>query len=371
MVGSLVLSKRAFEVADSSHVVRSSNTASSYSDDAIKVCIRPPEKAEHEAADEKMWGMFVQAIVGQRVTDDSGREVMKLALVSFPLPPGLEDRGADIIRSALGRPDEEVVQFNSEGTLLAHLSSSQAPISYSSLGVFSDLYNAAGTVVAANHPNQRGANVEHFRKFQVSRNLRLGVLQNDVMSILYRPEHQNSSAWDLNFGGAFRQEMLFDGERIMAPNPNNEIVELTPMLANKDHDYGHSDWLRWLIASVTAAYKGGAKSIVGFHVDSTVTVSSCGGSKGCSDFYEKTMVIPYYGAINANGTFANYGGENAAFNPYVSKAAPDVSSGQSQSGSDTTNNACSNCGKSGGQCSCGMHQRQNKDMTVQAGQGHK
>ena len=251
------------------------------------------KKAEPEEMN-KQWGMFAQAIVGQRLTNADGKEIMKFVMVSFPMPPGLEKKGEELIRMAM---HEEIaatlggktVSFNNEGTLLANLAHSQNPIDDKALGIFGGLYDAAGDAVRGFHPDQADKNIQYFYKFHNSLKSRLGVLLEDSKAILSTSEYHNLSAWETKFGGAFRQEMIFIDGKLFTLDPNNKMMEVNASLANAGIDYGHGRWLTYLVDYINTAHQSGAMSVLGYQIDSTMTVSSCGGSEKSAAFYDQSM----------------------------------------------------------------------------------
>ncbi|MDE1825510.1 MAG: hypothetical protein KGH61_01565 [Candidatus Micrarchaeota archaeon] len=251
------------------------------------------EKAQPEEMS-KQWGMFAQAIVGQRLTNPEGKDIMKFVMVSFPIPPGLEKKGEKLIRMAMqgeiaATLEGKTESFNNEGTLLAHLAASQSQVNDKALGIFGGLYNAALSAVRQFHPEQSDENIQYFYKFQNSLKSRLGVLLEDSKAILKISEYQNLSAWETKYGGAFRQEMIFEDGKLFTLDPNNKLMEVNASLANSGIDYGHADWLTYLLGYINAAYQSGAMSVLGYQIDSTMTVSSCGGSEKSAAFYDQSM----------------------------------------------------------------------------------
>ncbi len=330
-----------------------------------KACLpadRQSSRKTTEAAWEKQereWGMFVQAIIGQRVTATNGEEVMKIALVSFPLPPGVEQKGIEIIKSAMrGRfLESDLRTFNDEGTLIGYFSTAHGGIG-ESRKIISDLYGAAGVNVAKFHPDLSASNVRNFYLFQESRRSRLGILEADIAAVLSSPAHIGSSAWDTRFGGGFRQEWIYKGGKIYAPNAKDELIELTVGLANKDADFGHSKWLAWLIQSISSAYSNGANSFVGFHSDSTITVNMCAGSDGCATFYRQTMVLPYDAPFQYTTAVDPYAAiANREVNGNSKSSASSGSGNASSGGGQDSGNSsiCPGCKKDKGVCSCKYH----------------
>ncbi|MDE1861079.1 MAG: hypothetical protein KGH72_05195 [Candidatus Micrarchaeota archaeon] len=295
------------------------------------------------------WGMFAQAIIGERITNAEGEEVFKIAMVSFTMPTGFEDRGAEIIKAALRGNNGldfmqgKTVSFNADNTLLGCFGASQSGVGEMHTRVLADLYNSANHATMAYGNGDDAAN---FQRFHNKRMETLGVLAGDINGILSSPEHLGSSAFDPRFGSSWRMEGIFsckDG-RILIPDPEGKMTDLATSLISAEHDFGHTLWLNAFLKFVKAAHRNGAKSFFGFQVDGTASVAACGGSDVSKVFYLDSLVY---------GTTAT-GAVQIDRSTTAKRDGSKEQGGGGQSSSDETG-LCASCGKSknAGQCACG------------------
>jgi len=331
---------RIHELPDFRSEIRSDRSHPRQAHDALRKeeAVPAAEEKEQQAVPIEMtWGMFAQAIVGQRVTTSQGNEIMKLAVVSFPIPPGVEDKGAGIIEHVLGKKSNGIMSFNDDGTLLASFGRSQDNLDQ--FGIFSKLYEAGGMIIDRHHPDKDHENLDYFRRFQDSRQSKIPELIADVKELLSVPQHTMRSAMaDADFGGAFRQEWMLVNGKIMATNIEGHLQELTAALGTQEE--GHAAWLEWLVNYINTAFESGARSIIGLQVDSTTTVKGCGGSDEANAFYNRSV----------GGADVTLSAENAYLN-WISSAfglgGGSVGSGSAGGGGDgaftATQSASHNC----------------------------
>jgi hypothetical protein len=321
--------------------------------------------------------MFAQGILGQRLTNEDGKEVMKIALVSFPIPKGLELKGPEILADVLrrqgvkGNAYRRIKRFGDNDTenrllrrdaLIGHTMQSQADLTESSMSLFSDLYAAAETAVWKRVPNGSGSQY-YFSTFLPSLRQRQSVLLNDVAEVLSNPKHSGNSAFMAEYGGAFKQEWILQDGKIFStdPDPTKGLVEVNIGLAT---DPEHARFIRWLTESTNAAFNRGARSIVALQIDGTYTVSDCGAGEKSLEFYNRSVS---QSSGNGNHLYLqnNQSGANSvgvASNGLHSQQGG--ASGDSGSTSDTIDStgrskSCTDCGKgqseTNGTCSCRTH----------------
>ena len=238
------------------------------------------------------FGMTAQVIVGQRVRAPDGKDVMKFALISFAIPPGIEDKGPEIIREAMMRahfPSGRIVAFNTQGSLYGLLRPTDQMLD-AHADVVSGFYGAVESVVRKHHPLQDHEYVRGFYDMHAAREMGLPALTRDVANLLRSPTLTRIT-WDdtLRFGPLFRMELYYDGEKFYTYGPNNTMVEYNAGIVSDVMNLGHRAYMEMLLSDIAAAFAAGAPGVLGYQVDSTLHVGSCGASAKSIAFYKRGM----------------------------------------------------------------------------------
>lgn len=237
------------------------------------------EKKEEIRMDQP-WSAFGQLIFVHEMEGPTGGKIKKIAAVSMSYPAGVRSRmGEAIMRQTLQPESPYIYEWGGvqEGKLQAIVKELDSPdFEFGLLDKFVDI---SETVISSSHEFPDHAYVQEFLRLQLYRRRFLPELKKDIKDVLYTPSFLRKSAFEEKFKGKglYRLEMYMDesGE-LFAITPSGEVRPVIQIAA----DQPHASWLLWLRQEIS---KPGNR-IIG-HVDDTETVSGCGGSKGCSDFF--------------------------------------------------------------------------------------
>ncbi len=258
---------------------------------ALKDAARPaPEQAKMEA----IWGTSGQVIYGERMTLSDGKTIYKIVTVNIPLPKGLN--GREVLAAALRGLSADgkslnpnmIRSFNQSDSLLAHFDSSSARTAGMVRRLFTNLYAASHLTVQTS----LDAHSEDYLRFErLNATLHEGsvTLDAELRGILSVP-HRCAVMLpmeDKRFGGAIRQEWIFDGNMIQALDVYGKVMSLTSIAG--DTNYGHKEFLAWLVQEVLKAYLNGDQSFIAHTLDGTFDVASCASCRPMELFYEQSM----------------------------------------------------------------------------------
>ncbi len=238
------------------------------------------QEKEDEIRMDQPWSAFGQLIFVNEMKGPTGGTIKKIAAVSMSYPAGVRSRmGEAIMRQTLQPQSPFVYEWNGveEGKLQAMVKElGTTEFDFSLLDRF---VNISEAVITAAHRYPDNEYVQDFLRLQQNRRDFLPALKQDISEVLYTPAFLHKSAFEGKFKGKglYRLEMYVDEKgELYGIAPNGQVRSITQIAA----DQPHAEWLAWLQSE---AAKPGNR-IIG-HVDDTETVSDCGGSKGCSDFF--------------------------------------------------------------------------------------
>ncbi len=301
--------------------------------------------------------MFIQFMIGQKVSDSKGSDVVKFSAISFTMPD-IFSKGMQIIADTAVNNKEfanlvrNLASFNEENSLLGGFTSSSYDVGAGHLKIVSDLYESVERAVRQTQQYISKEEMKSFNKAHSQRKSKLKNLINDAKFIFSNPEHGGSIAYRNaeKFGSSlFRMEWLMkDGEIITRGTPKDgyPISKVTAGIAK---DQGDKDFINAMLEYFSSASNNGARSIMGFQMNSTATIGKCGALDTEALANAAIAAITNPSATVSFGLPAPVGSESSGSNFSSNSSSTTTSSANTGAGdgSSNTNKAftCSNCGK--------------------------
>ena len=329
--------------------------------------------------------MFVQMMVGQRVSVVGEEDVFKFTAVSFTLPD-LLGKGGDMFSAIVkGNPlysslAENIISFNDQDSLLGAFGRSSKPVTEEHLQIFLKSLQAAENLVIQ---NKELISEQHFDEFllkNAARKAKSDNLVEDAKAIYSNPRHGGAVAYKNSekFGDnhVFRMEWLYKGGQILTIGPPSTGYKLSVLderiVGKGNDDHGDSKFITTMLDFIKNSYGCGANSVFGLQVNSTATVSRCGGApveqelqKFDQQFNSNNNIqIPQITIsasysidseqITASQTTANI--TNSTLNVLLGSSTTSSGGGDIIFSDSESKNSCSKCGKANdrgiGVCTC-------------------
>ncbi len=336
--------------------------------------------------------MFLQLMVGQRVSAPGEEDVMKFSVISFTLPD-LVSKNLEIVNAIKGESEllagivGNAVSFERRhDSLVGCFGMEEQALSGKQLrGIVDAVYNAVERIVMENRHSLEKDNPGAFEEFIATHSERrgkTGAVVEDAGSIFTDPGHTGAIAYRTSkkFGKSFfRMEWLYKNGEVITmwdPTKSYKLDKFDESIATCQWD---KEFIRSILGFINATYTQGARTMIGLQVNNTATIGFCAENSGINKAeaaQERLMEqIHRQEAAQADSLYANlgqatYANVNNIDNTFqqqvpaqqqVQGGAPNSqgsnapgSGGSPASGGNTHN--CTNCGKSleSGQCSCSV-----------------